>query len=64
MKASETSRSWRVAVTGGIGCGKTEAAQMLQALGAAVWDADESVHRLLRRGTESITGSFAFLVRV
>lgn len=38
-------------MTGGIGCGKTEAARLLQTLGAAVWDADESVHRQLQRGT-------------
>jgi len=44
-------RPWRVALTGGIGCGKTEVARQLQALGAAVWDADEAVHRQLRRGT-------------
>ena len=53
MKASESSRPWQIALTGGIGCGKTEAAQVLQVLAAAVWDADESVHRLLRRGTDS-----------
>jgi len=38
-------------LTGGIGCGKTEAAKLLQTLGAAVWDADESVHRQLQSGT-------------
>ena len=52
MKRSETShRPWRVALTGGIGCGKTEVARQLLTLGAVVWDADESVHRQLRRGT-------------
>ncbi|MCX6309688.1 MAG: dephospho-CoA kinase, partial [Bacteroidia bacterium] len=52
MKRSEPRhRVLRIALTGGIGCGKTEAAHVLRALGAAVWDADESVHRLLRRGT-------------
>ena len=44
-------RALRIAVTGGIGCGKTEVARLLQKLGAAVWDADAAVHRLLRRGT-------------
>ena len=43
--------SLQIALTGGIGCGKTEVARLLQKLGAAVWDADEAVHRLLRRGT-------------
>jgi dephospho-CoA kinase len=52
MKKNEPRRRpWRIALTGGIGCGKTAAAQVLQALGAVVWDADESVHRQLRRGT-------------
>jgi dephospho-CoA kinase len=52
MKKSEgRQRALRIALTGGIGCGKTEAAQQFRALGAAVWDADESVHRQLRRGT-------------
>jgi dephospho-CoA kinase len=50
-RTSKSNRPWRIALTGGIGCGKTEAARMLAALGAAVWDADEAVHRLLRRGT-------------
>lgn len=44
-------RPLRVALTGGIGCGKTEVAGLLTQLGAMVWDADEAVHRLLRRGT-------------
>ena len=52
MKKSKTSfRPWRIALTGGIGCGKTEAANLLGALGAAVWDADEAVHRQLQPGT-------------
>jgi dephospho-CoA kinase len=52
MKKSETQpRAPRIAVTGGLGCGKTEVARWLQKLGAAVWDADAAVHRLLRRGT-------------
>ncbi|TAN38100.1 MAG: dephospho-CoA kinase [Verrucomicrobia bacterium] len=52
MKKSESKqRALRIAVTGGIGCGKTEVARLLQKRGAVVWDADESVHRLLRRGT-------------
>ncbi len=50
-RKNDRPRPWRIALTGGIGCGKTEAARQLQALGAAVWDADEAVHRLLRRGT-------------
>lgn len=50
-QTSKSGQPWRIALTGGIGCGKTEAARLLQALGAAVWDADEAVHRLLRRGT-------------
>ena len=41
----------RIALTGGMGCGKTTVAHLLQRLGAAVWDADEAVHRQLRPGT-------------
>lgn len=41
----------RVALTGGIACGKTEAAAILARLGAAVWEADTAAHRLMRRGT-------------
>ena len=44
-------RALRVAVTGGLACGKTEVARVLRRLGAVVWDADAAVHRLLRRGT-------------
>ncbi|MCX6997860.1 MAG: dephospho-CoA kinase [Kiritimatiellaeota bacterium] len=44
-------RALRVAVTGGLACGKTEVARMLGRLGAAVWEADAAAHRLLRRGT-------------
>ena len=53
MKKSKLRRrhALRIAITGGLGCGKTEVARLLQKLGVAVWDADEAVHRLLRRGT-------------
>ena len=53
MKKSKLRRrhALRIAITGGLGCGKTEVARLLQKCGAAVWDADEAVHRLLRRGT-------------
>jgi len=40
----------RLALTGGLACGKTEAAVMLARLGAVVWDADVAAHRLMRRG--------------
>ena len=46
-----TARARRVAVTGGIACGKTAVARILGRLGAAVWEADAAAHRLLRRGT-------------
>ena len=35
-----TSRTWRIGLTGGIGCGKSTVANMLAARGAAVIDAD------------------------
>lgn len=36
-----------IAITGGPGCGKSEAGRALAAIGVAVWDADAAVHRLL-----------------
>lgn len=50
-RARARHRPLHVALTGGIGCGKTEVGRLLQKFGAAVWEADESVHRLLRPGT-------------
>ena len=40
MTQSTTSRTWRIGLTGGIGCGKSTVADMLAARGAAVIDAD------------------------
>jgi len=40
MAQSMTSRTWRIGLTGGIGCGKSTVANMLAARGAAVIDAD------------------------
>ena len=40
MTQSMTSRTWRIGLTGGIGCGKSTVADMLAARGAAVIDAD------------------------
>ena len=57
MKKSKVRpQALRIAITGGIGCGKTEVARLLQRLGAAVWDADDAVHRLLQPGTRRLTG--------
>jgi len=50
-REAQRARPLRVAVTGGLACGKSEAARVLRRLGAAVWEADAAVHRLLRRGT-------------
>jgi dephospho-CoA kinase len=41
----------RIAVTGGIACGKTLACTYLAERGVAVCDADEVAHRLMRPGT-------------
>jgi dephospho-CoA kinase len=40
MAQSMTSRTWRIGLTGGIGCGKSTVANMLADRGAAVIDAD------------------------
>ena len=39
-----------IGLTGGIGCGKSEAAQYLKSLGAAHVDADEISHALTAEG--------------
>ncbi len=43
-----------IGITGGIGAGKTTVLQILRGLGAACWDADESVHELYRPGGEGL----------
>ena len=45
-------RPLRVAITGGIGAGKSEALAAFERRGAAVASADEIVHRLLRDDRE------------
>lgn len=40
-----------IGLTGGIGCGKSEAARMLRSIGVPVRDADAVVHALLAPGT-------------
>lgn len=50
-----------IGLTGGIGCGKTSAARIFAALGAAVIDTDEIAHRLTEKGSPalaSIAGQF------
>ncbi len=41
-----------VAVTGGVGCGKSEVGRILEQLGVSVLDSDTVVHRLLRESSE------------
>jgi dephospho-CoA kinase len=43
----------RVAVTGGIACGKSLAASMMDAAGVPVCDADAVAHRLIEPGTDA-----------
>lgn len=50
MTQSMTSRTWRIGLTGGIGCGKSTVADMLAAHGAAVIDADAISRSLTARG--------------
>jgi dephospho-CoA kinase len=51
-KKSKPSRPVAVAITGGIGAGKTEALKAFARHGAAVISSDEIVHELLRRDDE------------
>lgn len=44
-------RGLKVALTGGIGCGKSETGRLLEREGAAVRDADDVAHGLLAAGT-------------
>jgi dephospho-CoA kinase len=43
-----------IGLTGGIGCGKTSAAGVFAALGAAVIDTDEIAHRLTAKGAPAL----------
>lgn len=52
---------FRIAITGGIACGKSYVGQLCSRKGFPVWEADEAVHTLLERGTgvfESVLGAF------
>lgn len=50
----EAAASWHVGLTGGIGSGKSTVAAMLQALGAAIIDADAVAHRVTAAGGAAI----------
>ena len=50
MTPSITPRTWRIGLTGGIGCGKSTVADMLAARGAAVIDADAISRSLTATG--------------
>ncbi len=42
-------------LTGSIGMGKTTAANQLRSLGVAVYDADDTVHRMMERGGRAVS---------
>ena len=48
------SKPYVIGLTGGIGCGKSEAAKYLETLGAARFDADEVSHALTAPGGEAL----------
>ena len=55
MTQSMTSRTWRIGLTGGIGCGKSTVANMLADRGAAVIDADAISRSLTAPGGRAMS---------
>jgi dephospho-CoA kinase len=54
IKARKKKRPLILGLTGSIGMGKSAAAKIFQGLGLPVYNADEAVHELLRRGGKAV----------
>ena len=49
-----SARGWAIALTGGIGCGKSEAGRIFASLGAEVLDADDLARRVVEPGQPAL----------